>query len=37
MALLYAHPQVYVDLGVIIFSVPRPALYRYVQTLVDAG
>lgn len=37
MALLYAHPQVYVDVGVIVFTVPRPALYRYLQTLVEAG
>jgi predicted TIM-barrel fold metal-dependent hydrolase len=37
LALLYAHPQVYVDTGVIVYSQPRPAFYRYLQTLVDAG
>ena len=37
LALLYAHPQVYVDLGVIAYTQPRPAFYRYLQALVDAG
>jgi len=37
LALLYAHPQVYLDTGVIIYSQPRPAFYRYLQALVDAG
>jgi len=37
LALLYAHPQVYVDTGVIVYSQPRPAFYRYLQALVDAG
>jgi uncharacterized protein len=37
LALLYAHPQVHVDLGVIIFTQPRPALYRFLQGIVDAG
>jgi uncharacterized protein len=26
-----------VDLGVIIFTQPRPALYRFLQGIVDAG
>jgi len=34
---LYAHPQVYVDVGVIVFIQPRPAFYRYLQGIVDAG
>jgi len=37
LALLYAHPQVYVDIGVIVFSQPRAAFYRYLQGIVDAG
>ena len=37
LALLYAHPQVYVDTGVIVYTQSRPAFYRYLQGLVDAG
>jgi uncharacterized protein len=37
LAVLYAHPQVYVDTGVIVYTQPRPAFYRYLQGLVDAG
>lgn len=37
LALLYAHPQVYVDTGVIAYTQPRAAFYRYLQALVDAG
>jgi predicted TIM-barrel fold metal-dependent hydrolase len=37
LALLYAHPQVYVDTGVIVFTQPRPAFYRYLRGIVDAG
>lgn len=37
LALLYAHPQVYVDTGVIVYTQPKPAFYRYLQALVDAG
>lgn len=37
LAFLYAHPQVYVDVGVIVYTVSRPAFYRYLQALVDAG
>jgi hypothetical protein len=37
LAVLYAHPQVYVDTGVIVFTQPRAAFYRYLQGLVDAG
>ena len=37
LTLLYAHPQVYVDVGVIVFTQPRPAFYRFLQGLVDAG
>lgn len=37
LALLYAHPQVYLDVGVIVFTQPRAAFYRYLQGIVDAG
>ena len=37
LALLYAYPQVYVDVGIIVYGQPRPAFYRYMQALVDAG
>jgi len=37
LAVLYAHPQVYVDVGVIVFSQPRPAFYRYLQGIVETG
>lgn len=37
LALLYAHPQVYLDTGVIAFTQPRESFYRYLKALVDAG
>lgn len=39
MALLYAHPGVYVDVGVLQREqlVPRAAYYRYLSALVEAG
>jgi uncharacterized protein len=37
LAVLYAHPQVYVDIGIIVYNQPRPAFYRYLQAIVDAG
>ncbi len=37
LALLYAHPQVYVDVGVIVFTQTRAAFYRYLQGIVEAG
>lgn len=37
LALLYAHPQVYVDTGVIVWTQPRAAFYRYLKALVEAG
>jgi len=36
-ALLFAHPQVYVDIGSIVYTEPRPAFYRFLQGVVDAG
>ena len=37
LALLYAHPQVYVEVGVIVWTQPNAAFYRYLQGIVDAG
>lgn len=37
LALLYAHPQVHVDVGVIVFTQPRAAFYRYLERIVEAG
>jgi predicted TIM-barrel fold metal-dependent hydrolase len=37
LAVLYAHPQVYVDTGVIVYTQPRAGFYRYLQGLVEAG
>jgi len=37
IALLYAHPQVYVDVAVINWTRPRAEFHRYLQRLVEAG
>ncbi len=37
IALMYAHPQVYVDTAVIGFAIPKAEFDRYLKTLVDAG
>ena len=37
VALLFAHPQVYVGIGVIDWAIPRAEFYRYLERLVDAG
>jgi hypothetical protein len=37
LAVLYAHPQVYVDVGVIVFQEQRAAFYRYLRAIVEAG
>ncbi|MCI0351692.1 MAG: amidohydrolase family protein [Acidobacteriales bacterium] len=37
IALLYSHPQVYVELGVIDWSQPPAEFHRYLRTLVEAG
>lgn len=37
LAVLYAHPQVHVDIGVIVYTQPRVAFYRYLQGIVEAG
>lgn len=36
-ALLFTHPQVYVDIGLISYTEPRPALYAFLREIVDAG
>ena len=37
LTLMYAHPQVHIDTGVIIYTQPRAAFYRYLQRIVEAG
>ena len=37
LAVMYAHPQVYVDVGVIVFTQPRAAFYRYLRGIMEAG
>lgn len=37
LAMLYAHPHLYVDVGVIVYVLPRAEFYRYLQRLVEAG
>lgn len=37
LATLYAHPQLYVGVGVIVYTQPREAFYRYLKAIVDAG
>ena len=37
VALLWAHPQVYVDVAVINWALPRAEFHSYLRRLVDAG
>lgn len=37
LALLYTHPQVYVEVGVLAYLLPRAEFDRYLRTLVEAG
>lgn len=37
LAVLYAHPHVYVDVGIIVYHQPRAEFYRYLRTIVEAG
>jgi predicted TIM-barrel fold metal-dependent hydrolase len=37
LALLWEHPDVYVDIGVIDWYVPRPSFHRYLRGLIEAG
>ena len=36
-ALLFSHPQVYVDISSIVYTEPRPAFYAYLRGIVEAG
>lgn len=37
LALMFAHPQVYVEVGVIVHTIPQPAFYRFLKGITDAG
>ena len=37
LAVLMYHPQVYVDVGAIVWAIPRGEFYRYLRTVVEAG
>lgn len=37
LALMYAHPQVYVGTGVIVYTQTRESFYRYLEGIFDAG
>ncbi len=37
LAMLWTHPQLYVDVGVISFAIPRPAFHNYLRRIVEAG
>ncbi|HXG25450.1 MAG TPA: amidohydrolase family protein [Candidatus Binatia bacterium] len=37
LAILWTHPRVHVDTGVIDYALPRPAFHRYLGALVEAG
>lgn len=37
IAVLYAHPRVYLDIGVISFILPRNEFHRYLRRIVEAG
>ena len=36
-ALMFSHPQIYVDVGSIVYTEPRAAFYRFLQEVVEAG
>src|SRR5690606_31505974 len=37
LALMYAHPRVYVDVGVVVYTQPREAFYRYLRGIMAMG
>jgi predicted TIM-barrel fold metal-dependent hydrolase len=37
LAMLWTHPQLYLDVGVINWALPRAEFHRYLQRIVDAG
>jgi uncharacterized protein len=36
-ALMFSYPQVYVDIGIIVYAEPRAAFYAFLKELVEAG
>ncbi|MFW6089747.1 MAG: amidohydrolase family protein [Gemmatimonadota bacterium] len=37
LAMLYTHPQLYVDISVIAYTQPKKGFYRYLERIVEAG
>ena len=37
LAVLWTHPQAYVDIGAICFAIPRKAFHEYLRRIFDAG
>jgi hypothetical protein len=37
LAVLWAHPQVYVDVGIISYALPRAGFHDYLRRIVEAG
>jgi predicted TIM-barrel fold metal-dependent hydrolase len=37
LALMYAHPQVHVGVGVIVNALPREGFYRYLRAIMESG
>ena len=37
VGLLYAHPQVYLDIGRLTWEIPRTEFHSYLRRLVEAG
>jgi len=37
LAVLYAHPQVYVEVGIIVYAMPREGFYSYLEGIFEAG
>ncbi len=37
LAVLYTHPQVYVDVGIICYILPPKAFHRYLERIVECG
>ncbi len=37
LALMFAHPQVHIEVGIVVHAIPRPAFYRFLRGVTDAG
>ena len=37
LAVLFAHPQVYIDIGIICYMTPRKEFHNYLRRIVEAG